>query len=66
LERERQVPRTGGGDGGPVPDADSIEQVRAEAHGILDHVDKVLDSIKPHSPEDYEVKLHQHRQRGGQ
>jgi hypothetical protein len=63
MERERQLPRTApGGRGGPASDGD-LEQVRAEAAGILDAADRILDALRPLSAEDY---LQQNRQRGGE
>jgi hypothetical protein len=68
MERQQHPSQAaGGGGGGALPDgADALNQFRAEANGILDEADRVLDSIQPHRPEDYELKLHRSRQRGGQ
>src|SRR5262249_34937473 len=63
MERERQIVRPAGGGGGPDGGADLLDQVRADAAGILDAADRILDSIRPLTAEDY---LQQTRQRGGQ
>jgi len=64
MERELQVHRppvlAGGGGGG---DGGDLDRIRADAEGILDAADRILDSIRPLNAEDY---LQQNRQRGGQ
>jgi hypothetical protein len=63
MERELQVQRPPVAGGGPGPDGGDLDRIRAEADGILDAADRILDSIRPLNAEDY---LQQNRQRGGQ
>jgi hypothetical protein len=64
MERELQVQRPPvGGGGGSGPEGPDLDRVRADAAGILDAADRILDSIRPLNAEDY---LQQNRQRGGQ
>jgi hypothetical protein len=63
MERELQVhrPPVAGGNGGG--DGADLDRIRADAAGILDAADRILDSIRPLNAEDY---LQQNRQRGGE
>jgi hypothetical protein len=62
MERELQAQRSAGS-GGPGPGGCGTEEAQANARGILDAADRILDSIRPLNAEDY---LQQNRQRGGQ
>jgi hypothetical protein len=62
-QRERTIPRTGGGGGDPLTGADGVEEVRADLDGILAEADRILDNLRPINAEEY---LQQNRQRGGQ
>ena len=63
MERELQVQRPPVGGGGGGPEGPDLDRIRADAEGILDAADRILDSIRPLNAEDY---LQQNRQRGGQ
>jgi hypothetical protein len=63
MERELQVHRPPVVGGGGGPDGPDLDRIRADADGILDAADRILDSIRPLNAEDY---LQQNRQRGGQ
>jgi hypothetical protein len=63
MERELQAHRPPVAAGGGGPDGPDLDRVRADAEGILDAADRILDSIRPLNAEDY---LQQNRQRGGQ
>ena len=68
MQREQKpMERTApAGGGGPGPQAESVEQIHVRALGMLDVVDRTLDALRPHHPEDYERKTHQRLQTGGQ
>jgi hypothetical protein len=64
MERERQIQRPlTGGDGGPAPGDEGVDQVQARLDDILSAADRILDAIRPVNAEEY---LQQNRQSGGQ
>lgn len=65
MERERTQPQHSqhSGSGGSPGGDSSLEGVRATLGGMLDIVDRTLDSIRPVEAEEY---LQQNRQNGGQ